>query len=156
MKKVSIVFLSLLIIVLMTGCGIAKDKEKTLVCTTTESEDGINVDEVISMTYKNDKLSYMKIEVNTKVTDTDVQSNWDAFKKSMDEQNKEFDKDGISLKVEKNDKNYEYKIILGVDVQNATEEALEEQGFDGLKDDDSTLEETKKEAEEAGAVCEVK
>ncbi len=159
MKKVSIIILSLLVIILITGCGAAKKteaKEQKLVCTTTEDEDGINIEEVISMTYKNDKLKFMTMEVNTKVTDSDVIENWDVFKESMAEENKEFDKDGVSLRVETNDQTYEYKVILDIDVDNASQEALEEQGFGDLKDDDSTLESSKEAAEQDGAVCVIK
>ena len=87
MKKISIVFLSLLVIVLITGCGKneeetkeeKKEKEQTLVCTTTESEEGMSAEEVISMTYKNDKLKHMQMSVNVKITDSSIQENWEAF-----------------------------------------------------------------------------
>ena len=153
MKKISMLFLSLLAITLMVGCG---TKTKKLVCTTKETEDGMDFEQVISMTYKNDKLKSMKVVVNTKITDSDVQKNWQEFKEYMEKENKEFNKDGVSLKVEENDKKYEYKTILDIDVENATEEALKEQGFDGLKDSGNTLESNKEEAEKDGATCEIK
>ena len=159
MKKISMIFLSLLVFVLITGCGANEKKElkeQTLVCTTSENDEDMNIDQVISMTYKNDKLKHMKMEVNTKINDSSVKENWDAFKKSMNEQNKEFDKDGISLKVVVNDENYEYNTILDIDVDNATEEELKKQGFEGLKDDTSTLEDSKETAEKDGATCEIK
>ena len=46
--------------------------------------------------------------------------------------------------------------ILDIDVENATYEALKEQGFEGIKNDTSTLEDSKKEAEKDGATCIVK
>lgn len=156
MKKISILFLSLLVALFVTGCGNVEEKEQTLVCKTTENEEGMNIEQVISMTYKNDKLKRMKMEVNTIITDTDVQENWEAFKSFMSEENEEFNKDGVSLTVSVNDQNYEYKTTLDIDVENASEEVLEEQGFGDLKDDDSTLEESRKSAVADGAVCEVK
>ena len=150
MKKISMIFLSLLVIVLITGCGTTEEKEQKLVCTTTESEDGMSIEQVISMTYKNDKLEHMTMEVNTTITDSTVKE------KAMDEDNEEFDKDGVSLKVNVNDQNYEYNTILDIDVENASEEVLNEQGFEDLKNDNSTLEDSKKAAEEDGAVCEIK
>ncbi len=156
MKKISMIFLSLLTIILIAGCGSAKEKEQKLVCTSIENEDDMSFESIISMTYKNNKLNHMTMEVNTKVTSTDVQANWEIFKASMDKDNEEFSKDGISLKVESDDQNYEYKTILNIDVENATEEALEEQGFSNLKDDNSTLEDSKKSAENDGYVCEVR
>ena len=156
MKKISVVFLGLLTVLLITGCGTEQPKEQKLVCTSTQSEDGIDASQVISMTYKNDKLNHMTMEVNTKITDSKVQENWDEFKKSMDEQNQEFDKDGVSLKVATDDQNYEYKVTLDIDVENASEEVLKEQGFEDLKDDNSTLESSKEDAEKDGFTCEVK
>ena len=74
----------------------------------------------------------------------------------MDENNKEFSKDGVSLKIKVNDQNYEYSTILDVDVENASEEALKEQGLDDLKNDTSTLKDSKEAAEKDGAICEIK
>ena len=98
----------------------------------------------------------MKMDVNTKITDDTIKENWAAFTESMDEQNVETDKDGVSLKVTKDDQNYEYKVTLDIDIQNASNEALEAQGFADLKDDNSTLEDNKKSAEKDGFTCEVK
>ena len=155
MKKISVVFLGLLTVLLITGCGTEQPKEQKLVCTSTQSEDGIDASQVISMTYKNDKLNHMTMEVNTKITDSKVQENWDEFKKSMDEQNQEFDKDGVTLKVATDDQNYEYRVTLDIDVENASEEVLKEQGFEDLKDDNSTLESSKEDAEKDGFTCEI-
>ena len=49
-----------------------------------------------------------------------------------------------------------YIVATVGNITKASEDALKKQGFDGLKDDKSTLEETKKEAEEDGATCVVK
>ena len=156
MRKISIALVCLLLVFLVAGCGKTQDKEQELVCTSTQNEDGMNIEQIISMTYKNDKLNHMTIEVNTKVTDSTVQENWEMFKSSMDENNKEFDKDGVSLKVSTDDQNYEYNTTLDVDVINASKEALEEQDLADLKDDNSTLESSKEAAEKDGATCEIK
>ena len=155
MKKISMLFLCLLTMILIAGCD-TEDKVQTLICKNTETDDGMSIEQVISMTYKNDKLQRMTMEANTKITDSDVKENWDEFKKSMDEQNKEFNKDGVSLKVEKNDQDYEYKTILDVDIENASDEVLEEQGLEDLKNDNSTLKSSKESAEKDGDTCEVK
>ncbi len=154
MKKFVIVFLGLVAIVLVAGCG-TKETEEKLVCTGTQQEEGMSVEQVISMTFKNDKLNHMMMDVNTKITDDATKENWSLFTQSMDEQNVESDKDGVSLKVTKDDQNYEYKVTLDIDVEKASEEALKEHGFDGLKDDNSTLEDNKKSAEKDGFTCKV-
>ena len=158
-KKISILFLSLFIAVLVTGCQATEKKEvkeQTLVCTTTENDEDMNIEQVISMTYKNDKLKQMKMEVNTKLNNPDIKENWEAFKKSMDENNEEFEKEGIISKIVINDQNYEYNTILDIDFDKASEEDLKEQGFDGLKDEEGTLEESKESAEKDGATCIIK
>lgn len=152
MKKFGMIFLGLASVVLVTGCA-TKETERKLVCTSTQDEEGMNIEQVISMTFKNDKLNHMTMDVNTKITDDEVKENWSMFTESMDEQNKESDKDGVSLKVTKDDQNYEYKVTLDIDVENASEEALETQGFADLKDDNSTLEDNKKSAEKDGFTC---
>lgn len=156
MKKISMLFLCFLMVFFIAGCGKTEDKEQTLVCTATESEDGMSIEQVISMTYKNDKLSHMKMEVNTKITDSDIQNNWDSFKKSMDSNNEEMDEDGVSLKVVIDDEKFEYNTILDIDVLNASEEALSKQGFSDLKNDNSTIEENKEESEKDGYTCTIK
>ena len=153
MKKFCMTFLVLVFMFLVTGCD---GEEQKLVCTSVENEDGMSIEQVISMTYTDDKLTHMTMEVNTKVTDSTVQENWEGFKQMMDEDNEEFDQDGVRLTTEVNDQSYEYKTILDIDVLNASEEALNEYGFSDLKEDESTLESSKEEAEKDGATCEVK
>ena len=161
MKKILSILLMGILVVGLTGCGATEEKakevkEQTLVCTTTESDEDMDIEQVISMTYKNDKLKQMKMEVNTKINNRDIRENWATFKKSMDENNEEFEKEGIISKVVINDQNYEYNTILDIDFEKASEEDLKEQGFDGLKDEDGTLEGSKESAEKDGATCVIK
>ena len=156
MKKILSILLMGILVISLTGCSTEEElKEQTLVCTTTENDEDMDIEQVISMTYKNDKLKKMKMEVNTKLNNSAIKENWEEFKKSMDEDNQEFTKDGISLKVDIDDENYEYNTILEIDVDKATEEDLKEQGFEGLKDDNSTLEDSKEAAEQDGATCKI-
>ena len=155
MKKILSILLMGVLVIGLSGCGDEEVKEQTLVCTTVESDEDMDIEQVISMTYKNDKLKKMKMEVNTKLNNSAIKENWEEFKKSMDEDNQEFTKDGISLKVDIDDENYEYNTILEIDVDKATEEDLKEQGFEGLKDDNSTLEDSKEAAEQDGATCKI-
>lgn len=154
MKKISVAFLCIIFIILVTGCGVKQTKQK-LVCTSTQNEDGMSVEQIISMTFKNDKLSNMKMDVNTKIIDSELKENWAMFTEYMDAQNKETDNDGVSLKVTKDEQNYEYKVTLDIDIENASKEALEAQGFSDLSDDNSTLEDNKKSAESDGFTCKV-
>ncbi len=159
MKKILSILLMGVLAIGLTGCNLFEEKdakEQTLICTTTESDEDMDIEQVITMTYRKDKLTQMKMEVNTKLNNSDVKENWEEFKKSMAENNQEYEKNGISLKAVIDDQNYEYDTILDIDVENVSKEDLKEQGFEGLKDDNSTLEETKTLAEKDGATCVVK
>ena len=155
MRKISMLFFGLMVMILITGCG-KEEKEQKLVCTSVDSSDGMSSEQIISMTYQNDKLKHMTMEVNTTIVDDVVKESWDLFKESMNKDNEEFNKDGVSLTVSVDDENYVYKTALDIDIENASEEVLKEQGFDGIKEDNTTLEENKKLAEEDGASCEIK
>ncbi len=155
MKKFSMVCLGLAAITLVTGCG-EQDKEKNLVCTMTQNEDSMTVEQKISMTFKNDKMNHMVMDVTTKITDEDVKENWNAFTEVMDSENKTEEKEGISIKVNKDDENYEYKVTFDVDVEKANKTDLETYGLEDLTSDNGTLEENRKSAEADGFTCEVK
>lgn len=155
MKKFIMVFLGLAAVILVTGCGVQETNQK-LVCTSTQSEEGMSVEQVITTNFKNDKINHMKMEVNTKITDDAVKENWSAFTEAMDSENEETEKDGVSLKIVKDDQNYEYKVILEIDLEKAKKADLEPYGFADLLDDNSTLEDNKKSAEKDGFTCEIK
>lgn len=155
MKKISMMFLVLATILLVTGCGTTKETKQKLVCTSTQAEEGLNIEQVISVEFKNDKLNHMTIDVNSKITDEDVKANWSMFTESMDNDNKEIEADGFSLKVTKDDQNYEYKVTTDIDLEKANKDTLEKNGFGDLLEDNSTLEDNKKSAEKDGFTCEV-
>ena len=152
-----------ILVIGLTGCEETEEKkedtkvkEQTLVCTTSEFEDGIDMEQVISMTYKDDKFTNMKIEVNSTINNADITDNWEEYKKEMNKNNEEFEKEGISLKVDVDDTKFKYNVILDIDVDKVSEGNLKEQGFEGLKEDDSTIEENKKAQEDDGATCVIK
>lgn len=152
MKNKGKVFLIIAAFILLTGCG---NKEEKLICSNSETSNGLSIKQTISMTFKNDKINHMKMDVNSKITDETLKTNWDAFKESMDSQNLEKEKDGVSLKVTKDDKNYEYIVTLDVDITKAKQEDLKEYNLEDLTDDKSTLEDNKKVAEKDGFTCKV-
>lgn len=155
MKKISMVCLGLAVITLVGGCE-EKETEKNLVCTMTQNEDSMTVEQKISMTFKNDKMNHMIMDVNMKITDENVKESWNAFTEAMDNENKEENKEGISIKVNKDDTNYEYKVTFDVDVEKANKTDLETYGLEDLASDNGTLEENQKSAEADGFTCEVK
>ncbi len=149
---------------MVTGCGNEstekeKDKnakEQTLVCTNAKEEEGMITNQVFTLTFNNESLKHYTDDFTLTVTDAGVRENWQQFKESMNQDNKEIEKDGVSLKVEVNDKEYKYRTITDIDVDKANDEALTEVGYEGLKDNGLTLKDWKKIIEEEGATCEVK
>ena len=134
---------------LLTGCS----SEETLTCSMEDESSGVSMEQIVEMTFKDDKINKVKMTVNTKATDDTMKENWDLIASSMDEQFDEKSSDGVSLSKDNDADNHTYKVELSVDLDKATEDSLSEYGLDGITDDDSTLEETKKEAEDSGFTC---
>lgn len=135
--------------VLLTGCS----SEETLTCSMEDESSGVSMEQVVDMTFKDDKINKVKMTVNTKATNDTMKENWDLIASSMDEQFDEKTSDGVSLSKNNDADNYTYKVELSVDLDKATEDSLSEYGLDGITSDNSTLEETKKEAEDSGFTC---
>ncbi len=146
--------LGLVSIMLVTGCG--SSNSKTLVCKNTQKQDGVDIGTTVSMTFKNEKINRVKMDVSTRLTGDDAKDLWSTFVEAMDGQNEEVDKDGVSMKVSKDDKKYEYTVTLDVNLDKADKDALATYGLDELIGDDSKLEDVKKEAEKDDFTCEVK
>ena len=155
MKKLSMLCLGLVSIMLVTGCG-SNSSSKTLVCTNTQKQDGVDIGTTISMTFKSEKINRVKMDVSTKLTGDDAKELWENFTKSMDGQYDEVDKDGVSMKVKKDDKKYEYTVTLDVNLDKASKDALATYNLDDLVGDDSKLEDVKKAAEKDDFTCTVK
>ena len=135
--------------VLLTGCS----SEETLTCSMEDESSGVSMEQIVDMTFKDDKINKVKMTVNTKATNDTMKENWDLIASSMDEQFDEKTSDGVSLSKNNDADNYTYKVELSVDLDKATEDSLSEYGLDGITSDNSTLEETKKEAENSGFTC---
>ena len=69
MKKILSILLLGVLAMNLTGCAATEEQEsnQTLVCTTTETDDDMKIEQVISMTYQNDKLKHMTLAVNTTI-----------------------------------------------------------------------------------------
>ena len=136
-------------ILFITGCG----GEKTLTCTNSEEDSGIKMDQEITMTFKDDKVSYVKMSIDNEATDDTIIDNWDMFASMLDSQFEETDKDGVSLKTNNNKDKHIYNVSLEINVEKASDDALSEYGLDGIADANATYEDTKKEAEADGFTC---
>lgn len=136
-------------LLLMTGCG----GEKTLTCTNSEESSGIKMNQEVTMTFKDDKVTYVKMSIDNEATDDTIIDNWDMFVSMLDSQFEETEKDGVSLKTNNNKDKHTYNVSLEIDLTKASDDALAEYGLDGIADEKATYEDTKKEAEADGFTC---
>ena len=136
-------------VLFMTGCG----GEKTLTCTNSEESSGIKMNQEVTMTFKDDKVTYVKMSIDNEATDDTIIDNWDMFASMLDSQFEETDKDGVSLKTNNNKDKHIYNVSLEIDVEKASDDALSEYGLDGIADANATYEDTKKDAEADGFTC---
>ena len=136
-------------ILFITGCG----GEKTLTCTNSEEDSGIKMNQEVTMTFKDDKVSYVKMSIDNEATDDTIIDNWDMFASMLDSQFEETDKDGVKLSTDNNADKHIYNVSLEIDVEKASDDALSEYGLDGIADANATYEDTKKDAEADGFTC---
>jgi len=151
-KKRNLIVLGLASLTFLTGCG----SEKTLVCTTNQSGNGISVDQEITVNFKSKKVDSIKMVVDSKATDDTIKQNWSIFQTEMDKQYKNKESDGVTLKVENDDKKYTYKVSLDVDLNKATKDSLSEYGLSDITSSKENVEDVKKAAEDQGYKCEIK
>ncbi len=136
-------------ILFITGCG----GEKTLTCTNSEEDSGLKMSQEVTMTFKDDKISYVKMSIDNEATDDTIIDNWDMFVSMLDTQFEETDKDGVKLSTDNNTDKHIYNVSLEIDVEKASDDALSEYGLDGIADEKATYEDTKKDAEASGFTC---
>ena len=146
-KLLAILAVSVLFI---TGCG---NNERTLTCTNSEDSDGLTMDQEVTMTFKDDKVTYVKMSIDNKATDDLIIENWDMFASMMESQFEETDSDGVSLTTENDATNHTFNVSLEIDLENASEDASAEYGLDGITDENSNYEQTKEDAEADGFTC---
>lgn len=135
--------------IFLTGCS----NEKTLTCTNKEEQSGISMGQKVVMTFKNDKVSYVKMSIDNKATDSTIKDNWDMFASMMAEQFKEKEETGVSLTTKNNKEEHTFNVTLEIDLTKAKDDALEEYGLDGIANEKTTYEDTKKEIESKGFTC---
>jgi len=161
MKKFKLLAILLATTALLTGCGEKeesskkdnKKEEKNIIsCSMTEEDDGLEMLENIKIEYKNDKPSVITMSITATVVDDEIKSEWEEFVEMLDMIYQEQDEDGLKITTEDNKKDYSYEIVIEVDLENATEEVLEEFGFDDIEEYND-IKEAKESLELDGYTC---
>lgn len=141
MKKVCSLFLAVLFIASLTGCGSSSKNEIT--CTT--EKDGVKVVATVR-TDKDDKVTGVKMSTEMAASSKEeLDTTYELMKMAEDEMNKN---DGVKYSISKKD----LKLIMTVDLDfnKASDEVKSELSMDDI---DTTGAEFKKNAEAEGATC---
>lgn len=149
MRAIKLGGVLLAVVLLVTGCG----SEETLSCSSKDESSGLSMEQIMDVTFKDDKINKVKLTFNTKATNELYQDAWDELVDSLDEQFNESNSDGVSLTKENDEDNYTYRIELSVDLDKASTDALDEYDLSDIAEDDSTLEELRDDLEAAGYTC---
>ena len=137
-------------VLFITGCG---NSEKTLTCTMSEEDDGLSMEQTVDLGFSDDKVTNVKMSIDTKITDSTYQENWDMFVSMMESQYEESSANGIKVTTENDSDNYTYTITVDANLEEASEDDLSNYGLDAFTEEGITYEETKQEAEDAGYTC---
>lgn len=132
----------------LSGCG-----KKVLTCSTNQEQSGLSMDQTVEVTFNGDKVSNVKLIVDSKATSDTIKNNWKTFASTLDSQFPDSNKEGITLTKENKEADYTYKITIDVDVAKAKDEDLAEYNLDGLADAEGTYDSVKEEAENSGFTC---
>ena len=155
MKGIKLIAFLGLAIIFLTGCGNggSDSNANTLTCTNTTENDSIERKEDIVMTFDNDKITKIKLSVDSKVKDEVAKENWDLFVAMMESQFVETKEDGFTLTTDNDKDNYIFKVTLDVDPTIAKEDVFSTYGLASLGDFNSTYDEIIAAGEEAGFTC---
>ena len=149
MKKIKYLVITLLALLVVTGCG----SSKKLTCTKEESSSGIDMKQTITVNFNKDKVSKVKLSLNSKATDENIKSNWNLFSEALGKQFSSSSKEGIKITTKDDSKNYTYLIELEIDVNKAKKEDLEDYDMEDILDSNESYSDLKKELEEQGYSC---
>ena len=150
MKKLKLLGIAFLFVACLSlsGCG-----KKVLTCSTNQEQSGLSMGQTVEVTFNGDKVSNVKLIVDSKATSNTIKNNWKTFASTLDSQFPDSNKEGITLTKENKEADYTYKITIDVDVAKAKDEDLAEYNLDGLADAEGTYDSVKEEAENSGFTC---
>lgn len=153
MKKLGMFLVGLFAVGLVTGCGSA---EKTLICTMPQNESGLAMEQKVEAVFNGKKVTSLKLVVDSKAEDDAIKENWSTFSSVLKSQFEGLDADGIVVSTKDDSKNYIYTVTVDVDVTKAKDEDLKNFSLDGISSSKESIEDVKKQLEDAKYTCEIK
>ena len=149
MKKIKLLGTISIFCFLLSGCG----NGQVLSCSMTQEQSGATMKQTVDITFKKEKVSNVKMAIDTKVTDDVSDSDWNSLVDMLDEQYPAADKNGFKLTRNNDEKKRSYKITIDVDVNKVKEDDLAEYDLEGLAGASGTYKEIKKQMEKSGLTC---
>ncbi len=137
-------------VLFITGCG---NSERTLTCSNSEEDSGLKMSQEVTMTFKDDKINYVKLSIDSEATNDTIIDNWDVFASMMGSQFEESNEDGVNLSTNNDVDNHIFNVSLEIDLEKANEDALSEYGLDDITDGNASYEDIKENAEADGFTC---
>ena len=141
MKRFVCVVSCSLFALVLTGCG-----SKTLTCTKTGTEDGMETKENIKVTFKNDKPATAEMNMEM-ILDEDTKSYADMILGMLESTFEEAEQEGLTIDTEKTDDSIKVKMNVDFNKVKSTEE------LDFDIDSDEDFESVKEDFEEDGYSC---
>lgn len=152
MKKLYFLVVFLFAVFVITGCE--KNDETVLTCSGASPGNNMSASSNVEYTFKNDKLTKAKIDVEFKdITIDNLSSLWNTLKTQFTEQNQPVEEIGFKRTVSADDENYIFTVSMEIDYEKITKEIMDKYGIEDYTE--KTYEELKDEATADGTMtCE--
>ena len=147
-KKFKLLLLAIVGVFVLTGCG-----GKTLTCTMSESESGMEMKGKIVAKFKDDKVTNLKMTMDAKATNDEVKKSWSMMSSLLKSQYSDKKADGVKVTSKVDDKKYTFSFSVEIDTKKASKDALKEYGIDSLDAEKSGYDDAKKSLEKSGFKC---
>lgn len=142
MKKGLMGLVALCVMFILTGCG-----TETLTCTMSQEESGMTMNQKAVVTFENNEVTKMKMNVDVEVDDT-YASYIGMMESMLESQFTQYSDNGAKVDVSSSDN--KINVSIDMDVKNMTDEQKENLGMEDVY---GSKDATKKELEEQGYTC---
>ena len=142
MKKGLMGLVALCVMFILTGCG-----TETLTCTMSQEESGMTMNQKAVVTFENNEVTKMKMNVDVEVDDT-YASYIGMMESMLESQFTQYSDNGAKVDVSSGDN--KINVSIDMDVKNMTDEQKENLDMEDVY---GSKDATKKELEEQGYTC---
>lgn len=149
MKKKLIISFIFIISLCLAGCG----NKNSLTCSLDLSDNGIQGEQKLTVTFHNNTVSTLQMQVDVKITDDVSDEDWEDYVSNIDSTYPDTDAEGVQLKKENNPEEQTYLLTLDIDVDKADKEEVSKYGLD-LDNVVGNYSTVKEQVEKSGFTCE--